>query len=278
MNDNQHQTECASTSVAVAVQRYRGTATEPPPEVAALGSPEYVLSLSPIYTFPTENWAAFVAAGLAIFFGAAVLTVALGPHVNAATFLLAISGLLVAFVPALAYAKRPQSVPGYAVYAKVLVITEGQDFTVIPWDAIEEWSAFGGSFKTADGQSFVLSPHVSGWSAIIGKVYESLTARKMPAMLETLRRGESVTFGDITISAETLRYGSQTIRWEDVTSFVYVINRGLYRIHQHGALLPNLLFTGTIPNGWLLHAAIAAACPDRLKISHEDAAKWWRAW
>jgi hypothetical protein len=235
--------------------------------VTALGQPEYVLRISKLHTFPLDNWTWFVAFGAAIFFGSLVLTLALRPNNNVVYFLVAIGGGLVAFVPAFAHLHRPQNVPTYSLYPDELVIAQGEDFTIIPWIAIQEWQAADGSFRTADGQTFVLSPHVSSWSAIIGKIHQTMTRHQLPAILDTIRSGGSVTLGKFTVSTLAITCQGRTIRWEDVASIVFNMSRQAYCIQEHGALLPTWLAIGGTPNHWLLLRAITQACPPHLKKS-----------
>jgi hypothetical protein len=253
------------------IQRFHASGDDLPPEVAALGPPQcvplpwYMESIFHESNWPTFLWGS-VGLGLALLLGPFALLVVQNPQNNAGYFLTSLAGCAVLLLPAFIRVQQKQPRPvKYFVYPDVFVLADKGEYTVIPWDAIQEWHAWDSSIVTADGQRSVLSEAVGNLSAIIGKIEASTSRRLLPTALEQLRSAGAYTSGPFTVSLTAIAYEGRTVRWDDIARFVFLLRTQAYEVRKHGELMPYRFGLRGVPNHWILMSVIGQACPPHLR-------------
>jgi hypothetical protein len=255
------------------IRRFHSTGEDLPPEVAALGPPQYVpLPWYMESIFHESSWPLFlwgsIGLGLVLLLGPFALVAVQNPQNNAGYFLTSLAGVVVVLLPAFIRAQQKQPRPvKYFVYPNVFVLADKGEYTVIPWDAIEEWHAWDTSIVTADGQRFALSEAVGNLSSIIAKIEESTSRRLLPAALEQLRSAGAFTSGPFTVSLCAIAHEGRTVRWDDIARFVFLLRTQAYEVRKHGELLPYRFGLRGVPNHWILMAVLGRACPPHLRQS-----------
>jgi hypothetical protein len=259
--------ESFPVAVPMEVRRYRGAPNAVPPEVLALGRAERLHRPWPVVAFLHKHRRATVAAALALGLTMLLLPLLLGAlprRDNTSLFLLSLLGLAVAGLSLVPLGP----LRSFAVYRDVLVVVEGDDFTVLPWDAVASVT-FGDNFTTADGRKFSLHDFtpVEGARALAQTIQERVLDRLASEALELIEKGGSAVFGPFTVNATSLGYKGKTLLWEQVShlSIQAPHRRGL-NVGADGALLTwSCSFEG-VPNDFVLLEVIRKVCPKRLLV------------
>jgi hypothetical protein len=249
---------------------YHAAPGEIPPEVAALGRPTSIHKPSWIYRVGQEQPAVALTIGLAAI-GLAVLLL-LTVWINGRGYVgggIALIGLAGVGFLVLPFARFASS-ETYLAYPDVLVIIQGDTFSVIRWEDIQELNA-PRTIVTADGQAFVLAGFndVEGLGVIHERVKGDLTRRLLPPLIATLESGGEVAFGKFTVSRESIGYDGTTVPWERVAGVTITSNVSLGMRHlvvkERGCLLPTLSGElNGVRNDWLFLEAVRLVCPRRL--------------
>jgi hypothetical protein len=262
--------ESYPVAVPMEVRRYRGAPDAVPPEVLALGRAERLHRPWPVVAFVHKHRKATVAAALALGLTMLLLPLLLGAagalprRDNTPLFLLSLLGLAVAGLSLVPLG----ALRSFAVYRDVLVVVEGDDFTVVPWGAVASVTT-GEDFATTDGRKFSLHDFtpVEGARALAQTIQERVRDRLVSEALETIERGGSAVFGPFTVNATAIGYKGKTLLWEQVShlSIQAPHRRGL-NVGADGALLTwSCSFEG-VPNDFVLLEVIRKVCPKRLLV------------
>ena len=106
-------------------------------------------------------------------------------------------------------------------YRQAAVVAEGDRLTLIPWQHLL-W--LPGQILTAEGHKFYC-----GWMEDHDRFEEAIWARSeefwVPSALKRVRAGETVTAGDLAVSASGIGWKGKTASWDDVTQLVIVVGR-----------------------------------------------------
>lgn len=247
------------------VARYRGTASEVPAEVLALGPADHIHKPGPLFMLAREQPILVTGAGLFLV-AAPMAGMALGGldggFVMLGLFAVVIVGVLIALLPFL-----QRDLPSYLVFPDALVEVKGDEFAVIPWDQIKELNA-PRTVVTNDGQQFPLSGMVQDLGRLYDAVQSRLHDRLMPAIRSELNAGQAVPFGRFTLSRTTLGYDSKEVSWDRVSSMQIIVRGGNRSLNiWDGHILPwcsaNL---SAVPNDWLFLDALRSVCPPHLLV------------
>jgi hypothetical protein len=156
--------------------------------------------------------------------------------------------------------------PSYLVFPDALVIVKGDEFTVLPWDAIAELNQ-PRMLVTFDRHQYELFSLATDLNPLILKIRERLTPYLQPRALSTLELGGSVTFGIFTVATAGITYRGLFLPWEQVSRMVIKIGQNLRQLALWGydSYSPwcelDLFKT---PNDWLLLEVVKQVCPRRL--------------
>lgn len=98
------------------------------------------------------------------------------------------------------------------------------------------WSRFSGSYR--DPAKARVDPYDNDvrYAMFLRDGTASIWQRYMRASLTALSRGETLTFGEVSIDANGMHTRKGTLRWDEVSKLSYV--DGHISIEKHGKLLP----------------------------------------
>jgi hypothetical protein len=106
-------------------------------------------------------------------------------------------------------------------YAKAAVIADADKLTLIPWQHLL-W--LPGRILTSEGHAFTC-----GWMEDHDRFEEAIWERSaehwVPAALKKVKAGETVTTGDLSLSATHIGVAGKLAAWEEVTSLVIIVGR-----------------------------------------------------
>jgi hypothetical protein len=248
---------------------YRAAKGAVPPEVLALGQAERYHPPERWLTLPKQWPAAFIAGGVLLVLWSIALFVFISPPRPQLVSIFGVLGapLGVALVVLPLY---PYRLPTYVVFPDALVQVKGDEFTVLPWDAIAELN-YPRHLVTCSRHQFELFTLTTDLNVLIFKIRERLMAVLLPRALSALELGSKVEFGKFTIAAGGISYRGMFLPWENVSRMVIAL--------QPGQGLRNLTFwsydsyspwcevdLNQTPNDWLLQEVVKQVCPKRLLV------------
>jgi hypothetical protein len=249
---------------------YHAAPGEVPPELKALGRAETIHKPDWIYRIGKEQPALALVIGL-VAVGVALLVLATVPlngrgYLGGGLALLGLVGLGFLALPFVPFTY----VETYVIYPRALVIIQGDTFSVIRWDAIEELN-HPRYIRTADGQTFGLATlnNVEGLGVLYDRVKSELTERLLPPLMATVDGGGTVTFGTFAVSRSGIGANGTTLPWSQVAQVTITANVSLGMRHlvvkERGCLLPTMTWElNGIRNDWLLLEVVRQVCPRRL--------------
>ncbi|OAI55216.1 hypothetical protein AYO44_00455 [Planctomycetaceae bacterium SCGC AG-212-F19] len=218
------------------VQQVQGTGDGLPAEVTALGRADHMHYPWPILAQLHADAKPFALAGL-IIIALCVAMVVAADHPLAKT--IAVMGALLGVLALLTPLKTWRAIPIYAAFDSALVIIQGTQFTIIPWEAITEFNP--GTGVLAAGETvFTIDSGVQQHGLLVQKIKDRVTNRLLPVALPALREEGSIDFGPLTLRRTGMDLEGKHLRWDEVKkvdlSDSFVGERTLY-IHAKGSLL-----------------------------------------
>lgn len=117
-------------------------------------------------------------------------------------------------------------------YARGLVILSGRRGSALPWDEVREihthsvryglgrrpWGRLGELTLVArDGQKLRLDQSLNEYDELAEAVKRAVYPPLLEAYTRAFNHGESLPFGPLSLTAEGIRNGRKTLRWEDLS-------------------------------------------------------------
>ncbi|MCI0458054.1 MAG: hypothetical protein L0Z62_13905 [Gemmataceae bacterium] len=249
-----------------AIRRYRGTPDAVPAEVAALGHAEQMHPPLGLLTLPRENPRAVILVGAAV----VLMTLAILAAARPGPFgrVLCVVGTLAGIAAIASPWFDLGRLRTYLVFRDALVVVQGDDFTVIPWDAFAELNP-SRDLVTTDRRQYRLPWYVRDADRLHRAVLNRVTQHLLPGVLGTLREGGEVVFGPLKVGVVGVVYQGRMLPWLDVAQLAITTNvKGRYlHIHERGALFTWCkVHLERIPNDFLLLEVLKRVCPAHLLI------------
>lgn len=146
-------------------------------------------------------------------------------------------------------------------YGEAAVVTQGNKCALIPWKQLL-WRP--GIISTSGGQEFRCT-WMENHDRFEERIWALTAEHWVPAALERIQAGETVTCGDLSISSTHVGYKDQTIPWTDVTGLMIQVGK-IYRlaISNSGFFAWATVDLHQIPNARGIEQLIASVCPRRL--------------
>jgi hypothetical protein len=213
------------------VQQFEGD--EIPREVQALGQPERVYRPSPLFsTLLRAKYLLAIAppailAGLywliyADMSGKGELQKLMDPLVLGVFGGLFVGALALSFF----IARMPSTTATVFFYQRAAVVAEGNRLTLIPWKHL----LFDRDrIRTPHGPSFYCG-WVEDHDRFEERIWELSAEHWLPEALARIQAGETVTAGELGISATHISFQGKTAAWTEVTHLVVVVGR-IYQLN-----------------------------------------------
>lgn len=146
-------------------------------------------------------------------------------------------------------------------YGEAALVTQGNRCALIPWKQLL-WRP--GIISTPDGQEFRCT-WMENHDRFEERIWALTAEHWVPAALEKIQAGETVTCGDLSISSTHVGYKEKTIPWTDVTGLMIQVGK-IYRlvISNSGFFAWATIDLHQIPNARGIEQLIASVCPRRL--------------
>jgi hypothetical protein len=240
-----------------------------PNEILALGEAERVYAPSP-FAARLGSWrhvfAFGLVAGIAGLYALIFLDLQRKGQLNqlADPMILAVFGGLGAVFVGVAIwmtGLKPTTATVY-FYHEAAVVAEGDQLTLIPWQLLL-W--LPGQILTAQGHKFYCG-RMQNHDRFEEAIWERSAEFWVPEALKKVHAGETVTCGDLSVSASGIGWKDKTATWEEVTRLVIVHGR-VYRLNigTRGALWDfATIDLYQVPNARAIERLIAEVAPPRL--------------
>ena len=249
------------------VRQFEGS--EMPLEIQALGEPEQIYRPNPLFSSLLRGryiLAALLPAGLAglywILFDDLQRKGQLGQLWD--PLVLGVFGaiFLGTVVGSMFLAQMPVTRATVYFYRRAAVVAEGNQLTLIPWKHL---LFVRDRISTPEGQQFYCG-WLEGHDRFEEQIWEQSAEHWAPAAVARINAGETVTVGDLGVSATHISYKGKTAAWEEVSSLILVVGR-LYQMNitTKGSFLPwAWVNMHEIPNARAMQQVITSICPQHL--------------
>jgi hypothetical protein len=249
------------------VCRYQAPRGKVPPPVQALGKADRYHRAPWVVSAAHDRPIPVVLMGVLLTLGSAALLLGMGGAGDGLVIpvgFLALAGIFIAVLPFL-----HSYFPAYLIYRQALVVVEGCEFVVIPWEAVVELN-HPRTLVTAGREKFELSSMASD----LGGLYDTVQARVrdvlLTPMLAALENGRPVRFGPVAVSPADLYYGGRVIGWQDVSRMVINVlpreDRRVLTLWSRRENAPCEIDLNQVPNDWLLLELVKRVCPPHLLV------------
>jgi hypothetical protein len=163
---------------------------------------------------------------------------------------------------------RAPKTPTYIVFKQAVVLVQGDDFTVIPWSALQEVNA-NDTIVTTDGQQFELARNVANFKRLHEKLQRRVRERALPPLLDKLNTGDWVTFGPVAFCRREIRHEDKKLPWNALSGLVILTQAGtgkrrlLIRAQGISGFWAEVQLH-SVPNDWLMIELLQQVAPPHL--------------
>lgn len=116
-----------------------------------------------------------------------------------------------------------RTIPAYAALESALLINQGSEFTIIPWDAMTEFDPEAGKLTAGEG-TYTIDSGVQQRGLLVQKIKDRITNRLLPAALAAVREGGSVDYGAFTFARKGVSHDGKQLSWAEVKQVKFAAN------------------------------------------------------